>query len=184
MPFELSSIEGLFIHSPNRHSDARGLFEEQFKLSQIQDELGIEFNVKQVNQSSSSKGVLRGIHLTDSAQGQAKYVSCSRGSVWDIALDLRIKSATYGQWVAQILSYENGKSALIPAGVGHAFLSLEDDTVVHYLCSSEYDPTSERTINPLSPKLAICFEDVMSEYSIEELLISEKDSAAPDFYPK
>lgn len=170
-------IKGAWIHTPSRHNDDRGHFEEQFKISQIESELGRTFTVKQVNQSVSNKGVIRGIHFTDSPEGQAKYVSCPKGAIWDVVIDLRKDSLTYGQWDAVELSEENGLSVFIAEGLGHAFLSLEDGSVANYLCTSEYAPEADITINPLSAKLAIAFES----WGFTELSLSVKDSEAPDF---
>jgi dTDP-4-dehydrorhamnose 3,5-epimerase len=181
MPFAASPIEGVFVYSPQRHSDNRGHFEEQFKLSEFSSQVGVEFKVRQVNQSSSSKGVLRGIHYTEGSPGQAKYVSCPRGSVWDVAVDLRQHSPSYGKWFSEILSVDNGKSIFIPEGMGHAFVALEDDSVVNYLCSTEFDPSLDRALNPFSPKLAIKFDSLALSHGIESFVLSEKDSAAPDF---
>jgi dTDP-4-dehydrorhamnose 3,5-epimerase len=177
MPFQEMKIKGAWIHTPLRHVDERGHFEEQFKLSQIKLELGRTFTVKQVNHSVSNKGVIRGIHYTDSPQGQAKYVSCPQGSIWDVVVDLRKDSPTYGQWDAVELSAENGLSVFISEGLGHAFLSLEEGSVANYLCNSEYAPDSDKTINPLSAKLGIAFESS----GITEFSLSDKDSKAAGF---
>ncbi len=170
-------IKGAWIHTPVRHEDNRGHFEEQFKLSQIESELGRSFSVRQVNQSVSNKGVIRGIHYTDSPEGQAKYVSCPKGAIWDVVVDLRKDSPTYGQWDSVKLSAENGLSVFISESLGHAFLSLEDGSVANYLCTSEYAPEADRTINPLSARLAIDFKSS----GIKEFLLSQKDSDATDF---
>lgn len=177
MPFQEMKIKGAWIHKPVRHNDDRGHFEEQFKVSQIESELGRTFTVKQVNQSISNKGVIRGIHFTDSPEGQAKYVSCPKGSIWDVVVDLRKDSLTYGQWDAIELSAKNGLSVLISEGLGHAFLSLEDGSVANYLCTSEYAPETDRAINPFSEKLAITFGST----GISEFVLSEKDLGSQDF---
>lgn len=155
----------------------RGHFEEQFRLSQIESELGRTFTVKQVNQSVSNKGVIRGIHFTDSPEGQAKYVSCPKGAIWDVVVDLRKESPTFGQWDAIEISAENGLSVFISEHLGHAFLSLEDGSVANYLCSTEYNPVSERTINAMSPNVAIQF----AASGISEFTLSPKDSNAANF---
>jgi dTDP-4-dehydrorhamnose 3,5-epimerase len=177
MPFQEMKIKGAWIHTPIRHNDERGHFEEQFKISQIESELGRSFVVKQVNQSVSNKGVIRGIHYTDSPEGQAKYVSCPKGAIWDVVVDLRKDSSTYGKWDAVELSAENGLSVFISEGLGHAFLSLKDGSVANYLCTSEYSPDADRTCNPLSKNLAIAFE----ASGITEFSLSAKDSEAADF---
>ena len=181
MPFEEMKIKGAWVHTPVRHPDNRGHFEEQFKLSLIEQGLGRTFTVKQVNQSVSNKGVIRGIHCTDSPEGQAKYVSCPKGAIWDVVVDLRKDSPTYGQWDAVEINEENGKSVFISEGLGHAFLSLADGSVVNYLCSSEYNPEADKTVSPLSESLAISFEGFATRAGVTQLVLSDKDLAAPDF---
>ena len=181
MPFIETDISGVWIHNPELLKDERGFFLEQFKASVVMSSLGRGFNVLQVNQSVSTKGVVRGIHWTASASGQAKYLSCVQGSIWDVFLDLRGDSATFGSWGAELISSENRKSLLISEGIGHAFLSLEDHTVVNYLCTSEFDPSADRTINPLDPDLAIPFIQVAGEYGITELVLSDKDRTGSPF---
>lgn len=178
MPFEEMKIKGAWVHTPVRHHDNRGHFEEQFKLSIIEKELGRTFTVKQVNQSVSTKGVVRGIHYTDSPEGQAKYVSCPKGAIWDVVVDLRKNSPTYGQWDAVEINEENGNSVFISEGLGHAFLSLVDGTVVNYLCSSEYNSVVDMTVNVFSPKLGIDFGPTASAFNITVFNFSDKDSEA------
>lgn len=170
-------IKGAWIHTPIRHNDNRGHFEEQFKLSEIECQLGLNFTVKQVNQSVSNKGVIRGIHYTLGPSGQAKYISCPKGSIWDVVVDLRPDSKTFGSWDAIELSEENGLSVFISEGLGHAFLSLRDGSVANYLCSAEYSPEFDQIINPLSPRLAIPFAD----QGCTVFNLSSKDAGAPSF---
>ncbi len=181
MPFQEMKIKGAWIHTPIRHNDNRGYFEEQFKHSEIESQLGVLFAVKQVNQSVSNRGVIRGIHYTDSPGGQAKYISCPKGRIWDVIVDIRQDSPTYGKWDAAELSPENGKSILISPGLGHAFLSLEDDSVSTYLCSAEYDPDADKGFNPLSESLSIDFYEIASRHGIDRLVISDRDESAPNF---
>jgi len=94
---------------------------------------------------------------------------------------LRKDSQTFGKWGAELLSLENGKSVLISEGIGHAFLSLEEVTVVNYLCSSEYEPSVDRTISPLDKDLAIPFLQMANENGISELILSDKDQAGASF---
>jgi dTDP-4-dehydrorhamnose 3,5-epimerase len=184
MTFTPLKIAGVWLHTPKVWLDERGSFHEVFKISQISEQLGRDFQVKQVNQSVSSKGVIRGIHWTDSPEGQAKYVSCPKGSLWDVVVDLRPGSETYGQWDARLLSAENGDSLLISEGIGHGFLALEDGTVANYLCTSEFNPTADRTINPQDRNLAIDFQLIAREFGINEFQLSSKDSKARGFQPK
>lgn len=184
MTFTPLKIEGVWLHTPKIWPDDRGTFHEVFKLSLISEHLGREFQVKQVNQSTSAAGVIRGIHWTDSSEGQAKYVSCPKGALWDVVVDLRLKSATYGEWDARLLSEENGESLLISEGIGHAFLTLEEGTVANYLCSSEFNPASDKTMSPLDPLLAIGFLEKAMEFGIQDLKMSSKDLEGSAFQPK
>ena len=176
MPFEEMKIKGAWVHTPIRHTDNRGHFEEQFKLSLIEQELGRTFTVKQVNQSVSNKGVIRGIHYTDSPEGMAKYVSCPKGKIWDVVVDLRKNSETYGQWDAVELSGENGLSVFISEGLGHAFLSLEDGSVVNYLCSSEYNAATDRVVSALGFEYKDIFISKLNSEQIGEPIISDRDN--------
>jgi dTDP-4-dehydrorhamnose 3,5-epimerase len=175
------SISGAWVYEPKVWPDERGSFHEVFKLSAISEQLGRDFEVKQVNQSLSRKGVIRGIHWTDSTEGQAKYVSCPAGALWDVVVDLRPKSLTFGKWDAALLTAENRKSVLISEGLGHAFLALQDGTVANYLCSSEFNPAADKTISPLSPKLEIDFESIAQAQDIAGFILSPKDADAQVF---
>jgi dTDP-4-dehydrorhamnose 3,5-epimerase len=175
MSFSPLKIEGSWVFTPKKFPDERGSFHEVFKLSQLSENLGFGFEVKQVNQSVSKAGVIRGIHWADVPPGQAKYVFCSKGSIWDVVVDIRVGSPTFGQFDGEVISAENGKSVLIKEGLGHVFLSLEDDTVVNYLCSEPFSPTTEHGINPLDADLAIPFGSKISGASFE---VSTKDEEA------
>jgi dTDP-4-dehydrorhamnose 3,5-epimerase len=181
MPFKEMKIQGAFVHTPVRHEDNRGHFEEQFKLSQFETELARSFPVRQVNQSLSQKGVIRGIHFTESEEGQAKYVSCTSGSMWDVVVDLRTHSPTYGQWDAEVISSKNGKSLLLSEGLGHAFLALEDNTVANYLCTTEFNPQADKTINPFDQRLGIGFDQISKAHGIGSYMLSDKDRQAGPF---
>jgi dTDP-4-dehydrorhamnose 3,5-epimerase len=176
MSFTPLSISGSWVFIPKKFDDERGSFHEVFQLPQITAQLGFGFEVKQVNQSASSAGVIRGIHWADVPPGQAKYVFCPRGAIWDIVVDIRVGSPTFGKWDAVTLSEQNGKAILIQEGLGHVFLSLKDNTVVNYLCSEPFSPKTEHGINPLDQDLAIPFETM---WSSSRFLISTKDSEAP-----
>jgi dTDP-4-dehydrorhamnose 3,5-epimerase len=175
------SIAGAWVYEPKVWPDQRGTFHEVFKLSLISEQLGRDFEVKQVNQSLSSKGVIRGIHWTDSEEGQAKYVSCPAGALWDVVVDLRPESPTFGSWDAALLTAENRKSVLISESLGHAFLALQDGTVANYLCSSEFKPEGDKTINPLSSNLKIEFEAIGRNFDIKNFILSSKDAEATIF---
>lgn len=184
MPFEEMKIQGAWVHTPDRHVDKRGSFQETFRLSEISSSLGRDFRVAQVNQSISNKGVIRGIHHTQSLAGQAKYISCSKGEIWDVVVDLRPDSRTYGEWDGVLLSEENGKSVLISENLGHAFLSLEDGSVSTYLCTAEYNPMADIAIHPLSPSIGIDFRSMGATRGIGDFQLSDRDAQATAFQPK
>ena len=176
MKFEKSEIEGVYSLRPRIFSDARGSFHESFRSDKTLDEIGFDFEVAQVNNSVSRKGVIRGIHFKKYPPGQAKIVSVSQGAVIDVAIDLRKSSHTFGRYQAFELSAENCKSILIGYGIGHAFLSLEENTVVQYLCDSVFEPEIEFGINPL--KASIDWEKIADAFSVKEFIISPKDKQA------
>lgn len=128
----------------------------------------------QANISRSSRGVVRGVHYSLAAKGQAKWITCMAGSIKDIIVDIRPDSITFGKWAEVTLSESSGKSLLISAGLGHAFLALEDDTTVAYLLSSPYSPIDEYEINPLDSQIKIAWG-----LDSGELIFSEKDKNAP-----
>jgi dTDP-4-dehydrorhamnose 3,5-epimerase len=181
MPFQPMSIQGAYVFTPVRHEDSRGHFQETFKLSSLEKELGLGFEVKQVNQSTSAKGVIRGIHFADNPPGQAKYVSCLMGAIWDVVVDLRTESPTLGKWEVVDLSATNGMYVLIAEGLGHGFLSLEEGSVVSYLCSEEFNPAAERQINPLDTDLSMGFSGFGAKFGIDEFLLSDQDKQAQGF---
>jgi len=179
MSFTPLSISGCWLFMPSRYTDSRGYFQETFKRSALVDATGIDFEVKQVNQSLSAAGVVRGIHWADVPPGQAKYVSVARGEIVDFIIDLRTNSPTFREWQAIPLSAENGNVVVVGNGIGHAFLSLQDDTIVTYLCSEEYSPATERTLNPLDPTIGISFASFAGKLSNQTLSFSAKDESAP-----
>lgn len=173
------SISGCWLFKPTRHTDSRGYFQETFKHSALVDATGIDFEVKQANQSLSEAGVVRGIHWADVPPGQAKYVSVASGEIVDFIIDLRTNSPTFREWQAIPLSAQNANVVVIGNGIGHAFLSLQDDTIVTYLCSEEYSPATERTLNPLDPNIGIPFGDFAGNVANQILSFSPKDENAP-----
>jgi dTDP-4-dehydrorhamnose 3,5-epimerase len=180
MTFQPTLIDNCWIYVPRRFEDSRGYFQETFKVSQIEQELGFTFEINQVNQSRSAKGVLRGIHWADVPPGQRKYVSVARGQILDFVVDLRVDSPTFKKWQMFNLSEANGHVLLIGNGIGHAFLSLEDETVVTYFCDQEYSPSTERTLNPLDGNIGIPFEQIALDQSLGEVCLSPKDQAGLD----
>lgn len=172
MNFQSLSISGAWVGESQINKDNRGFFREWFKTDEIELATGYSFNVKQANVSQSKRGVLRGIHYSLSLLGQVKWVTCVSGSIWDVVVDLRPNSPTYGTWDCVELTGENGKSILISEGLGHGFVSLADESLVAYLQTSNYSPSDEYEINPHDSDLAIL-------WPLKDLLLAVKDSVAP-----
>lgn len=177
MPYQSTEIEGVFLFTPQVFEDSRGHFFESFRQDRTLEETGINFEVKQVNTSLSKRGVLRGVHFKKNPPGQAKFVSVSQGKILDIAIDLRKRSKTFGHWQAFTLSQENNQSLLLGYGLGHAFLALEDNTEVGYLCDSVFQPEIEFGINPL--EAGIDWHELAKPYGVSEFVVNEKDFSAP-----
>ena len=165
-------IAGAWLITNPIHGDNRGFFREWFKQEMAERALGRKFNVAQSNISQSKKGVVRGIHYSQAPEGQAKWVTCSHGAIWDVVVDIRPNSPTFKKWIAQELRAEDGRSVLIGEGLGHAFVALEEDSAISYLLSSPYSPNFEFAINPLD-------EEIDIKWPIEKLFFSERDSNAP-----
>lgn len=169
------AISGAYKIRPVLHTDQRGTFSEMFRQDIFEDIIGRPFDLKQSNLSSSRKGVVRGVHFADVPPGQAKYVSCFAGKVLDFVVDVRVGSPTFGKWESVLLSPETRTSVFISEGLGHAFVSLSDESVVNYLVTETFSPKVERGINPLDPSLGLEFGIPSSE-----LVLSEKDLNAPN----
>jgi dTDP-4-dehydrorhamnose 3,5-epimerase len=166
------AIDGAWLFESPSHGDNRGYFREWFKSSIVTEVLGRDFKVAQSNLSKSKKGVVRGIHFSTAPEGQAKWVTCANGALWDVVVDIRPTSPTFKCWTAVELRAEDGKAQFIGEGLGHAFVALEDDTVISYLLSTPYSPPHEHAINPIDEEIAISWPEI-------PLLFSDKDAAAP-----
>jgi dTDP-4-dehydrorhamnose 3,5-epimerase len=172
--FRELDVPGAFEVLPQVFGDSRGFFYESFRADKLSAGIGHDFIVRQANTSCSQKGVLRGIHSAQVPMGQAKYVSVLKGSIIDFVVDLRVGSPKFLVWDSVTLSEENHHSVYVPEGCGHAFVSLEDNTVVNYLVSDIYRPEKEFGINPLDKEIGLVFP-----FSEQDLVISEKDMKAP-----
>jgi dTDP-4-dehydrorhamnose 3,5-epimerase len=170
---ESLGIDGAWICAPQIYHDDRGSFLENFRSHELAAEVGYRLGVAQANCSTSRRGVIRGVHFADVPPGQAKYVSCMRGAIIDVVVDLRIGSPGFGSWEAVRLDDQNRHSVFITEGLGHAFMALTDECTVLYLCSTPYAPGREHGVHPLDPELGIGWPA-----SVEPIL-SEKDAAAP-----
>ncbi len=173
------SVAGAFEVTPVQHGDDRGLFLEWFREDVFSEIAGHPFRLAQANCSVSRAGTLRGIHFARLPPGQAKFVTCAHGAAFDVTVDLRLGSPSYGQWDAVLLDDRDRRAVYVPEGVGHAFLALEDHTVVNYLCSAPYAPGREHAVHPLDPQLAITWPTTARDGSPLTALLSPKDAAAP-----
>ena len=177
MSYEMSkysqlTIQGAWVFEPTIHRDSGGLFRECFKASTIKEICGQEFNVSQANLSQSKKGTVRGIYFSLAPEGQAKWITCTSVRIWDVIVDIHPDSSTFKQWEAIELDAKSGNAVLISAGLGHSFVSSDDDSVIVYLLSSQYNPDYEFGINPLDPEININLLILIQ-------LISAKDRDAP-----
>ena len=179
MDYRELSIEGAWEITPQRHGDQRGMFLEWFKEPSFVETLGHSFDLAQANLSVSAAGVLRGIHFADVPPSQAKYVTCPKGAVLDVIVDIRVGSPTFGQWDSVLLDDVDRRAVYLSEGLGHAFLSLEDGSTVVYLCSEPYAPTREHEVNPLDPAIGIEWPTVARDGSPLTFDLSAKDQAAP-----
>ena len=165
------SIAGAWEITPVLRTDSRGLFFEWFTEAGFAEFAGHQFDVRQANCSVSTRGVLRGVHFAQVPPSQAKYVTCVHGAVYDVVVDIRVGSPTFGQWDAALLDDKDRRSIYISEGLGHAFLALEDNSTVMYLCSAPYAPQREHTVRPT---------DFGIEWpEVPELILSDRDAEAP-----
>lgn len=158
----VGGIEGLCVITPAVHGDSRGYFMETYSLRDMQ-EAGIDIAFVQDNQSMSTKGVLRGLHFQKQFP-QTKLVRAIRGSVFDVAVDLRKGSATYGKWYGVELTEENKKQFLIPRGFAHGFLVLSDVAEFCYKCDDFYHPNDEGGLAWNDPSIGVIWPDVVGNY--------------------
>lgn len=172
-------VPGAFVFTPKQFGDDRGVFLEWFKVDVFAEVAGHPLDLQQANMSVSAAGVLRGIHFADVPPGQAKYVTCPRGAVLDVVVDIRVGSPTFGKWDSVVLDDTDRKCIYLAEGLGHAFLSLEGGSTVAYLCSAGYSPRRERGIHPLDPEVGIEWPSIGRNGSPLEYELSPKDTAAP-----
>jgi NDP-hexose 5-epimerase len=158
---------------PVKHPDLRGHFYEAYRADVLSGLIGYPFVVNQGNYSLSSRNTLRGIHGTTIPPGQAKLVTCVRGAVLDVVVDLRVGSPTFGVYDITPQDEDSGVAVYLADGLGHAFLALTDDACMSYLCSTEYQPGTMIEVDPLDPDIGIPWG------LTEEPIMSDKDRNAP-----
>jgi dTDP-4-dehydrorhamnose 3,5-epimerase len=167
------NINNLLLIQPDVFEDSRGYFYETYNKGKFSD-LGINVDFLQDNQSLSGKGVLRGLHFQNPPYAQGKLVRVIKGSVLDVAVDIRKKSSTYGQHYKHELNEKNRTMMWIPPGFAHGFLTLEDETIFSYKCTNVYNKLSEGTIQWND-------EDLKIDWQIKDPIISEKDKVGTPF---
>ena len=169
--FNETKIKDVYVIDVKTYGDNRGYFMETYKESDFK-EAGLDYNFVQDNQSSSRKGVLRGLHF-QKTHPQAKLVRVLKGEVFDVAVDLRKDSPTYGQWVGVVLSEENKRQFMIPRGFAHGFVVMSDYAEFAYKCDELYHPEDEGGIMWNDPAIGIEWPEV------GEIILSEKDKVHP-----
>lgn len=173
MKVEQAGLPGIVLLEPRRFGDSRGFFAETYNGRAYRD-AGIECEFVQDNHSLSDKvGTVRGLHFQKPPAAQAKLVRCGRGAIFDVAVDIRTGSPTYGKWVGYELSADNGLQLFIPAGFAHGFMTLKPGSEIVYKCSDYYAPETEGSVRWDDPDLGIEWPKV------ENPVLSEKDAEAP-----
>ena len=169
-----SFIKGLFILNPSFFEDDRGYFFESFNSKLFSEKTGLPITFVQDNESKSKKNVLRGLHFQNPPYEQGKLVRVIKGSVLDVAVDIRKESKTYGKHIKQVLSEQNKTMMYIPEGFAHGFVTLENDTIFSYKCTNYYKKESEECVLWNDNILDINWE-------IEKPILSEKDQLGKNF---
>lgn len=173
MQIEETSLPGVLILTPRRFGDHRGFFAETWSRPRMAEAgIGVEF-VQDNHSLSEAAGTIRGLHFQAPPRAQAKLVRCGRGRLFDVAVDIRRGSSTFGQWVGVELSFENARQVFIPAGFAHGFATLEPRTEIVYKCSDTYVPEAEGAIRWDDPEVGIDWP------SDRTPTLSAKDAAAP-----
>ncbi len=167
-------LEGLLIIEPKVHGDDRGYFFESYNMKELEAQTGYNTPFVQDNQARSVKNVLRGLHYQNNPVPQAKLIRVLEGVIWDVVVDVRKKSPTYGQWFGVELSAENKKQFLIPHGFAHGYAVLSDTAEVFYKCDNFYNKPTEGGVFYNDPALKIDWR-----IDLSKAIVSEKDMKQP-----
>ena len=174
MKFTQTKLNGAYIIDIEKREDERGFFARTFCANEF-SEVNLENKFVQANMSFNyKKGTLRGMHFQKAPFGEDKLVRCTKGSLYDVIIDLRKDSPTFKQWVGVELTEENRRSLFVPKGFAHGFITLEDNTEINYLVSQFYTPSADSGVRYNDPVFGI-------EWPIEITSVSEKDANHPDF---
>lgn len=173
MKITKTELSGLLVLEPARFGDDRGFFSESWNRKTLAQH-GIEIDFVQDNHSmSAAKNTVRGLHFQSPPDAQAKLVRCGRGALFDVAVDIRKGSPTYGRWFGIELSFDNGKQLFVPTGFLHGFVTRAPDTEIIYKCSDYYSPTADGAVRFDDPEIGI-------DWGLNgPAVLSEKDAAAP-----
>jgi dTDP-4-dehydrorhamnose 3,5-epimerase len=175
MKVERLAVPEVLLITPPQYGDSRGFFSETFNAKKLLAETGIDGSFVQDNHSlSRQRGVVRGLHCQRAPHIQGKLIRCVRGAIWDVAVDARVGSPTFGQWAAAELSAENWQQVWIPGGFLHAFCTLVPDTEVIYKVTGDYDKASEAGVIWNDPDLALPWP-----VPADEVVLSDKDQQLP-----
>lgn len=165
-------LDGLFNVRHKHHADQRGHFSRLFCEGSL-NAFGLTFHIRQINHSCTrERGSVRGLHYQNAQAPEAKLITCLRGEVWDVAVDLRPESPTFLRWHAEHLRAGDGRSLLLSAGFAHGFQALSDDAELLYLHSADYTPGSEGGLSVLDPRLAITWPEAVKN-------LSDRDASHP-----
>lgn len=173
------SLDGALEITPRQHRDERGGFLEWFRADRFREATGHDFRLAQANCSISAVGVVRGIHFSVVPPGQAKWVTCVAGAVFDVAVDLRVGSPTLGRWDAVLLDDVDRRAIYLPDGFGHAFMALSDGATLVYACSTPYAPENEHEVDALDAAIGIDWPAADRDGNALSVLRSDKDARAP-----
>lgn len=177
MIIKKTRIKDVFIIEPELREDSRGYFTRIFAKEEFKQQ-GIKYNIVHVNQSLTfKKGTIRGLHFQKFPKAEDKIIQCLKGSIFDVAVDLRPNSKSFGKWIGEVLSEKNKKMLLIPKGFAHGFQSLENNCVIQYFVSEYYVPTKEFGYSWNDKFFSI-------NWPIRDAILSKKDSALPFYINK
>ena len=181
MKIEQTALDGVVILTPDRFGDPRGFFSESWNRKRMEG-LGIDIDFVQDNHSLSAQvGTVRALHFQSPPFAQDKLVRCGKGRLYDVAVDIRKGSPTYGDWIGVELSFENGKQLLVPKGFLHGFVTREPDTEIVYKCSDYYSPECDGAVRFDDPDIGVDWgigpgDAVLSEKDINAPLLRDFDS--------
>ena len=173
MKIDKTAIEGVLVLEPKRFGDERGFFMESYNQRTFEAAVGHPVNFVQDNHSRSRKGTVRGLHF-QSKPGQAKLIRCTAGMIWDVAVDIRAGSPSFGKWFGIELSAENSRMIFIPVGFAHGFAVLSEEADVQYQCSAYYDAKTEAGFRWNDPEVGV-------DWRTSDPILSERDQTSPSF---